>query len=90
MSLRIIVKPDQIKNWIEQRGGTPIRRRESDDDVVISFGEVKPAAAEAMAGESDYEAVSIDELIESMKAKRMVLLVDQEPDKTFCKFVQHS
>ena len=38
MSLRIIVKADQIRNWIEERRGTPARRRNTDADVTVLFG----------------------------------------------------
>jgi hypothetical protein len=79
MSLRIIIKPDQIQNWIADRHGTPVRRRNTDADLAVLFDGEKP----------DYEALSIDELIEAMKFNHLVLLVDQEPDKTFHKFIQH-
>ena len=79
MSLRMIVKTDQIRGWIEERGGRPARRRNTDDDLAVLFDGDKP----------EYETLSIDELIEAMKANHLVLLVDQEPDKTFHKFIQH-
>ena len=79
MSLRIIIKPDQIQSWIAERNGTPVRRRNTDADLAVLFDEDK----------SDYETLSIDELIEAMKSNHLILLVDQEPDKTFHKFVQH-
>lgn len=79
MSLRIIIKPDQIQNWIADRHGTPVRRRNTDADLAVLFDGEKP----------DYETLSVDELIEAMKFNHLVLLVDQEPDKTFHKFIQH-
>lgn len=79
MSLRIIVKSDQIQNWIADRHGTPARRRSTDADLAVLFDGNKP----------DYETLSIDELIEAMKFSHLVLLVDQEPGNTFHKFVQH-
>jgi hypothetical protein len=80
MSLRIIVKSDQIRSWIEERKGRPARRRNTDDDPTVLFGgDNKP----------EYETLSVDELLEAMKANHLVLMVDQEPDKTFFKFIQH-
>ena len=85
MSLRIIVKPSQIQQWIEQRHGQPARRQNTDADLAVLFESDKPAAA----GRPEYEPLSIDELLEAMKFNHLVLLVDQEPDKTFHKFIQH-
>ena len=79
MSLRIIVKSDQIRHWIEERRGIPSRRRGTDDDLSVLFEGDKP----------EYETLNVDELIEAMKANHLVLLVDQEPDKTYYKFIQH-
>jgi hypothetical protein len=79
MSLRIIVKPDQIRNWVEERSGKPARRRHTDDDLTVLFD----------GNKADYETLSIDELIEAMKFNHLVLLVDQEAGKTFHKFIQH-
>jgi hypothetical protein len=79
MSLRIIVKADQIRNWIEERRGTPARRRNTDGDVAVLFG----------ADRADYEAVSLDDLLEAMRLNHLVVLVDQEAGKTFYKFIQH-
>jgi len=86
MSLRIIVKPDQIRNWIEERKGRPARRRNSDDDPTLLFDGDKTAPT----GQSDYETLSVDELLEAMKANHLVLMVDQEPDKTLFKFIRHN
>jgi hypothetical protein len=80
MSLRIIVKSNQIRSWIEERKGRPARRRNSDDDPTLLFDEDK----------ADYETLSVDELLEAMKANHLVLMVDQEPDKTFFKFIRHN
>ena len=79
MSLRILVKPDQIRSWIADRNGTAVRRRNTDADLAVLFDGDLP----------DYESLNIDELIEAMKFKHLVLLVDQEAGKTFHKFVQH-
>ena len=78
MSLRIIIKPDQIEHWITDREGTPARHRDTDALTVLFDGD-KPG----------YDSLSFDELIEAMKATHSVLLVDQEAGKTFHKFVQH-
>jgi hypothetical protein len=85
MSLRLIVKSDQIRNWIEERRGRPARRRNTDDDLTVVFDGDKPAAA----GKPEYEILSVDELVEAMKSNHLVLLVDQEAGKTFHKFIQH-
>jgi hypothetical protein len=79
MSLRIIVKPDQIRSWIADRNGTPVRRRNTDGDLAVLFDGDQP----------DYESLNVDELVEAMKSNHLVLLVDQEAGKTFHKFVQH-
>jgi hypothetical protein len=78
MSLRVIVKSDQIRNWIEERHGTPARRRNTDADFTVLFG----------GDRADYEPVSIDELLEAMRFNHVVLLVDQEAGKTFHRFIQ--
>jgi hypothetical protein len=79
MSLRIIVKTEQIRGWIVERHGTPVCRRNTDDDLAVLFG----------GSTADYETLSIDELIEAMKLNHLVLLVDQEAGKTFYRFIQH-
>ncbi len=79
MSLRMIVKSDQIQGWIEERHGSPARRRETDGDLAVLFDGDKP----------EYETLSIDELIEAMKSNHLALLVDQEPGKTFYRFIRH-
>jgi hypothetical protein len=79
MSLRIIVKPDQIRSWIADRNGTPVRRRNTDADLAVLFDGDQP----------EYESLNVDELVEAMKSNHLALLVDQEAGKTFNKFVQH-
>ena len=80
MSLRIIVKSEQIRGWIGERNGQAARRFATDDDLAVLFDGHK----------AGYEPVSIDEFVEVMKANHLVLLVDQEAGKTFHKFVRHS
>jgi len=80
MSLRIILKPDQISQWITDRNGTPVRRRESDTDLRIQFSEAV----------GEYEPVSMDDLLDAMKIHRLVMLVDEEAGKTFHTIYQHS
>lgn len=72
MSLRVLVKPDQITRWITERNGTPARRHGSDTDFRILFGE-SPA---------DYQPVSLDELLDAMKFHHLVMLVDEQPGQT--------
>ena len=79
MSLRIILKPDQVQNWIIQRNGIPVRLPDTDADVAIRFDADKP----------EYEPISMDELIESMRFNHLALLVDEEPGNTFYRFIQH-
>ena len=74
MSLRIITKPDQIAKWIADRDGVPIR---TECGLEISF--VSSAAG-----------LTVDELLDEMKFKHMVMLVDQEPGKTFHRIYAHS
>lgn len=78
MSLRILVKRDQIQSWLSERKGTPARKRGSDSDLRVLFGKVN----------GEYEPISVDELIETMKFSHLVLLVDQQEGKTFHKFVE--
>ncbi|MGO9246033.1 MAG: hypothetical protein ACLPT4_06095 [Verrucomicrobiia bacterium] len=85
MSLRIIVKADQVRHWIEERRGTPARRRNTDADVTVLFGGDKPATAD----KPDYEPVSVNDLLEAMRLNHLVLLVDQEAGNTYHRFIQH-
>ena len=80
MSLRIIIKPQLIQQWIADRQGTPARKRGTDTELCIQFGDVQ----------DPYEPLPFDELIETMRFHRLSLLVDQEPGKTEHKFIQHS
>jgi hypothetical protein len=80
MSLRIIIKPDQIEQWMAARHGTPARLRNTDADLRILFGENLP----------DYETISTDQFHTAMKFNQLALLVDEEPGKTFHKFVKHA
>ncbi len=77
MSLRILVKPDQVQKWIVERNGTPARRVGSDADLRLLFDK----------GNSDCEPITVDELIETMRFNHLAILVDQEPGKTFYRFV---
>ena len=79
MSLRIIIKPPQIERWIADRNGTPARRRGTDADVRVLFGETAP----------EYDTISMDELIEALQFNHLVLLVDDEPGKTYHKIYKH-
>lgn len=79
MSLRIIFRPGP-NPFLARRTQWPARRRGSDTDVWILF--------DSPIG--DYEPISFDELVETMKFHHLALLVDQEPGKTFHKFHQHS
>jgi hypothetical protein len=80
MSLRIILKPDQISKWITDHNGTPARRQNSETDLRIQFSETG----------GEYKPVSIDDLLDAMKIHHLVMLVDQEPGKTFHKIYAHS
>jgi hypothetical protein len=85
MSLRIIVKADQIRNWIEERRGTPALRRNTDADVTVLFAGDKQATAD----KPDYKVVSVNDLLEAMRLNHLVLLVDQEAGNTYHRFIQH-
>lgn len=75
MSLRIILKTDQISKWIADRNGVPVR---DGKQFRIAF---EPASSDTL---------SIDEFLDEMKTNRLVMLVDQEPGKTFHKIYAHS
>ena len=79
MSLRMIIQPAQVAAWITARQGTPARRRGSDTDVQILFGQ--PVAP-------DYEALRIEDLLETMKVQHCALLVDDTAGRTFHRFVE--
>ena len=79
MSLRVIFKPDQVQKWIADRNGTPTRRRGSETDLRVLFGDA----------DSEYKPITVDELIEAMKFHHLVMLVDQEAGKTYHKIYQH-
>lgn len=80
MSLRIITQPAQISQWIADRNGIPVRRHAGKTDLQIVF--TPPG--------DDFETLTIDELLQAMKFDRLVMLVDQEPGKTFYKLYAHS
>jgi len=80
MSLRIIVKPQQIHNWIAERQGTPARRRGTEDDLRVLFGGTNP----------DYEPITFGEFFETMKFHHLVMLVDQEPGQTHHRIYSHA
>ncbi len=75
MALRIILKPEQISKWIADRNGTPVR---SGDEFRIAF---EPTADQKL---------TMDELLDEMKLRHLVMLVEQEPGKTFHKIYAHS
>jgi len=80
MSLRIILRPDQILNWITARDGKPARRRDNETDLRVMFG----------GASADFEPLSMDEFLDAMKFNHLVMLVDQEDGKTFHKIYAHS
>jgi hypothetical protein len=75
MSLRIILKPDQVSKWISERSGTPVRHA---GELRIAF---EPTTDEKL---------TMDELLDEMKFQHLVMLVDQEAGKTFHKIYTHS
>lgn len=74
MSLRIITNPEQVSRWITDRNGVPVRDGKS---FRIVF---KPTE----------QSLGMDELLDEMKTQHLVMLVDQEPGKTFHKIYAHS
>ena len=80
MSLRIIVKPDQVKNWITQRQGTIARKRGTDAEFHILF-DAPPA---------DCEPVAMDDFLTGLQLSHQVLLVDEAPGKTYHRFVDRA
>jgi hypothetical protein len=75
MALRILFKPDQVARWIADRNGTPVRHG---DEFRIAF---EPTTDEKL---------TVDELLDEMKLRHLVMLVEQEPGKTFHKIYAHS
>ncbi len=75
MSLRILFKPEQISKWIADRHGTPVR---SGDAFRIAF---EPTGDDTL---------TVEELLDEMKFRHMVMLVDEEAGKTFHKIYAHS
>jgi hypothetical protein len=75
MSLRIILSPEQVSKWIADRHGTPVR---SEDGYRITF-EPTPD-----------QKLTVDELLDAMKLNHLVMLVEQEPERTFHKIYAHS
>ena len=74
MSLRIILKPEQISKWIADRNGTPVKNT---DGYRIAF---EPTAGERL---------TVDELLDAMKSNHLVMLVEQEPGQTFHRIYGH-
>jgi hypothetical protein len=74
MSLRIILKPEQISKWIADRHGTAVR---SGDEYRIAF---EP---------TNDQKLTVDELLDAMKLNHLVMLVEQEDGKTFHKIYAH-
>jgi hypothetical protein len=77
MSLRILIKPADIQNWLAQRGAQPARRRGTDADLRILFD----------APPGDCEPLGVEDFLTAMRLSHQVLLVDEEPGKTFHRFV---
>jgi hypothetical protein len=77
MSLRILIQPADIQNWLAQRQAQPARRRNTDADFRILFD--RPSA--------DCEPLSVEDFLTALRLSHHVLLVDEEPGKTFHRFV---
>lgn len=75
MSLRIILKTDQIAKWITDRNGVPVRD-----------GKQFRIAFDSASGDT----LSMDDFLDEMKTNHLVMLVDQEAGKTFHKIYAHS
>ena len=80
MSLRIIAKSAQIQRWITDRNGTPARKQGSDADLRVLFGNEN----------GGYDPISFDDLVEIINSHHLVLMVEEEPGKTFHKFINRS
>ena len=80
MSLRILVRPQPIADWITERSGTPARKRGSDTELTVLFGDER----------GDYDRISMDELMQTMKFHHLVVLVEQQPGSMFHRFIQHA
>jgi hypothetical protein len=78
MSLRVIVQPQHIQDWITKRNGTPARIKGTNAELRILFG----------APVNDVEPLPMDEFLQILHDERLVMLVDEEPQKVFHKFIQ--
>ena len=77
MSLRILIKPEEISNWITRRSAQPARRRGADAEYCLLF-DAPPA---------DCETLTMDDFLTGLRLNHQVLLVDEDPGKTFHRFV---
>ena len=74
--------PDEIRRWVEERGGRPARVKETgggDDPGIlrIDFGEP----------EESLEEISWDEWLEAFEENRLAFLYDPEQNSRFNKLI---
>ena len=79
MSLRLITDPAKIQRWIQERNGVPARVRGDKSGLRVKFSDAN----------GDLESVSWEDFVQAFDDEHFVMLVDDEPGKTFYKIHQH-
>lgn len=77
MSLRVLIQTQHIRQWLADRQGTPARRRGTENEFAIWFDPPPP----------EFEPLTPEEFVAAMRLNHQVLLVDDEPGKTYYRFV---
>lgn len=77
MSLRILIQPQHITQWLADRQAVPARRRGTETEFAILFDPVPP----------EFEPLAPEEFVAALRLHHQVLLVDDEPGKTYHRFV---
>lgn len=70
---------DEIRRWIEQRGGQPARVRGTTDLLRVSFGK-----------SPNLEEISWEQFFEAFDRNNLVFLYEADPSTRFSKFVRGS
>lgn len=71
---------DDIRKWVEQRGGKPARVRGTEDLLRISFGQ----------SPKNLEEISWDQFFDSFDRNGLLFLYEEDPSTRFSKFVRAS
>ena len=71
---------DEIRRWIEQRGGRPARVRGTTDLLRVSFGK----------SPQNLEEISWEQFFEAFDRNNLLFLYEDDPNTRFSKFVRGS